>query len=400
MRAERGFLTHLFIVSTICLSLAAGAGAQTEADLWGMKVANTWQYAGSGPNVTYQWGTTVVAVDTTTIPGTTTYYVEGGDVAEGVEDRSWYVAGPTELSLRKREFRDLTQTTVWNTLSLPAGLRVVLNPIVVGAYWTDTINGTFDGSPITITAENWVLSHEVVAVPKGTYKAYKVRSVLTFTGAETMAEERMFWFVPSIGVVKDSYDAAYTEELSSTNVTLPAGVTFLDVPSTGFAHAQIEAITAAGITGGCTAGPPPQFCPDDTITRAQMAVFIITAIGETPSAAAFDANFDDIANDGFAPFINRINELGITGGCGTRAYCPNNSLTRAQMAVFIISAIGEIPSAVAFDANFDDIANDGFAPFINRMNELGITGGCGGRGYCPGDPQTRAQMAVFITTAF
>ena len=131
-----------------------------------------------------------------------------------------------------------------------------------------------------------------------------------------------------------------------------------------------------------------------------MAVFIVSAMGETPSTAAYNAYFDDIADDGFAPFINRMNELGITSGCGPRAYCPNDLLTRQQMAVFIIAAMGETGSSAAHNANFDDIANDGFAGFINRMTELGITGGCGGRNYCPGNSTNRAMMAVFLVTAF
>jgi hypothetical protein len=49
---------------------------------------------------------------------------------------------------------------------------------------------------------------------------------------------------------------------------------------------------------------------------------------------------------------------------------------------------------------FDDIEEAGFAGFINRMNELGITGGCGGRNYCPSASTSRAMMAVFLVTAF
>ena len=93
-------------------------------------------------------------------------------------------------------------------------------------------------------------------------------------------------------------------------------------------------------------------------------------------------------------------ELGITTGCGDRAYCPDALLTRQQMAVFIIAAMGESGSSAAYNVSFDDIANDGFAPFINRMNELGITGGCGDRAYCPSAGTNRAMMAVFLVTAF
>jgi hypothetical protein len=172
---------------------------------------------------------------------------------------------------------------------------------------------------------------------------------------------------------------------------------FNDCPESYWAEDFINTLFYSGVTGGCGGS---NYCPDNPVTRAQMAVFIISAMGETPSTAAYNTHFDDIVNDGFAPFINRMSELEIAAGCGVRAYCPNNLLTRAQMAVFIIAAMGESGSTVAYNTSFDDIANDGFAGFINRMNELGITGGCGDRAYCPGNSTNRAMMAVFLVTAF
>ena len=171
---------------------------------------------------------------------------------------------------------------------------------------------------------------------------------------------------------------------------------FDDCPESHWAEDFINTLSYSGITGGCGGS---NYCPDDSVTRAQMAVFIVSAMGETPSTAATNAYFDDVSEP-YAAFINRMSELGIAAGCGPRAYCPNTLLTRAQMAVFIIAAMGESGSTVGHNTNFDDIANDGFAGFINRMTELGITGGCGGRNYCPGNSTNRAMMAVFLVTAF
>ena len=177
---------------------------------------------------------------------------------------------------------------------------------------------------------------------------------------------------------------------------------FLDAPETslvGDFEDFINTVYYYGITAGCGGG---NYCPEDPVTRKEMATFIVTSMGETPSTAAYNAYFDDIANDTFAPFINRVSELelGISAGCGPRAYCPEVFLTRAQMAVFIIMALGEAGSTATYNAYFDDIANDGFAPYINRMSELGITGGCAPRAYCPNDSTTRAMMAVFLVLAF
>jgi hypothetical protein len=38
--------------------------------------------------------------------------------------------------------------------------------------------------------------------------------------------------------------------------------------------------------------------------------------------------------------------------------------------------------------------------FIEQLAAEGITGGCGGGNYCPADPITRAQMAVFLVRSF
>jgi hypothetical protein len=49
-----------------------------------------------------------------------------------------------------------------------------------------------------------------------------------------------------------------------------------DVPSSHPFFRFVEALAAAGITGGCSAG---SYCPDSPVTRGQMAVFLATALG-------------------------------------------------------------------------------------------------------------------------
>jgi hypothetical protein len=58
----------------------------------------------------------------------------------------------------------------------------------------------------------------------------------------------------------------------------PAVATFNDVPANHIFFRFIEALAAAGITGGCSVNPP-LYCPDDPVTRGQMAVFISRALG-------------------------------------------------------------------------------------------------------------------------
>ena len=56
----------------------------------------------------------------------------------------------------------------------------------------------------------------------------------------------------------------------------PAVATFADVPVGHPQRAFVEALAAAGITGGCGGG---NFCPDAALTRGQMAVFLAAALG-------------------------------------------------------------------------------------------------------------------------
>ncbi len=51
---------------------------------------------------------------------------------------------------------------------------------------------------------------------------------------------------------------------------------FNDVPGSDFGYQYIEALAESGITGGCGGG---NFCPDNPVTRRQMAIFLAKALG-------------------------------------------------------------------------------------------------------------------------
>ena len=177
--------------------------------------------------------------------------------------------------------------------------------------------------------------------------------------------------------------------------------TFEDVTSAQFAFDQIEAISLAGITGGCSTDPS-LFCPDTDITRAQMAVFIENSLGLAPGPSCAGTVFIDVnattVGDLMCRFIEDFAARGITGGCGNGNFCPNDPISRAQMAVFIEAALGN--PANPCTGQFADVTGaNPFCGFIERLAADGITGGCGNGNFCPDDPVTRAQMAVFLVAA-
>jgi hypothetical protein len=186
-----------------------------------------------------------------------------------------------------------------------------------------------------------------------------------------------------------------------------AAATFADVPPSHLFFPFVERLYAAGVTGGC-ATSPLAYCPDSPVTRGQMAVFLLKAAhGPTfvpPPAAGVFA--DVPSTDAFAPWIERLHAEGVTGGCATSPlrYCPSDPVTREQMAVFLLKAVhGSAYAPPAAAGIFADVpAGDLFAPWIERLYAEGVTGGCATSPlqYCPADPVTRGQMAVFLVRAF
>ena len=183
--------------------------------------------------------------------------------------------------------------------------------------------------------------------------------------------------------------------------------TFADVPVDYWAWSFVERLYAAGITGGCATNPL-RYCPEDTVTRAQMAVFLLRGIhtsAYTPPAVGAGTGFGDVPTSYWAAaFIKQLAVEGITSGCGGGNYCPESPVTRAQMAVFLLKAkygASYVPPAVGTSTGFGDVPPDYWAAaFIKQLVTEGITAGCGSGNYCPEQPVTRAQMAVFLVRTF
>ena len=168
-----------------------------------------------------------------------------------------------------------------------------------------------------------------------------------------------------------------------------------------------------GITTGCTA---TTFCPTTTITRGQIATFIIRSMNgdpcpnNTPCTGGFTYTaapyFTDVlAADSDFPYVQKLRDLGITSGCTATTFCPNDMVPRWAAAVLIVR--GKLKS-LAGDAftypstpSFEDVApSSSTFPYIQKLFELGITSGCTATTFCPDDLITRQQAAVFIVRAF
>ncbi len=179
--------------------------------------------------------------------------------------------------------------------------------------------------------------------------------------------------------------------------------TFADVPSSYWAASWIERLYAAGITGGC-AFNPLQYCPEDSVTRAQMAVFLERGIhGSSFNPPVVTLTFTDTASNFAQYWIEALKNDGITSGCGPSLYCPDASTTRAEMAIFLLRSehgASYVPPA-ASGTLFSDVPSSYWAAaWIEQLANEGITSGCGTNLYCPDATVTRAQMAVFLVRTF
>ena len=154
--------------------------------------------------------------------------------------------------------------------------------------------------------------------------------------------------------------------------------------------ADIQWLFYAGITKGCS---DERFCPEDPVTRGQMAAFLNRALHLAPSATDY---FSDDNASIFEADINALAAAGITKGCTATTFCPTADVTRGQMAAFLVRALGLPGTTTDY---FTDDNGTTFESDINRLAAAGITKGCTATTFCPDLNVTRGQMAAFLHRA-
>lgn len=176
-------------------------------------------------------------------------------------------------------------------------------------------------------------------------------------------------------------------------------------------YSDILKIARRKVTVGCgvNAQGQPLYCPNDSVTREQMAAFITRALGEFSPPTPPSQHFNDVppANI-FYNFIDRMAVLNITLGCDSAPnYCPTLVVAHEQMATFIVRALhppGPYNPPTPPSQRFTDVAPANvFYAFIDEYAARGIWRGCDdvpGAYFCPSGAVTRAQMAHILVQAF
>jgi hypothetical protein len=163
---------------------------------------------------------------------------------------------------------------------------------------------------------------------------------------------------------------------ASTNIQ----VDFLDMPPTNPFHDFVVKVARNGVTAGCGSG---NYCGTQQVTRAQMAVFLLKSkYGATHQPPMCSGSvFGDVPCTGgpFDPWIEELAALGITGGCGGGNYCPGNPVTRGQMAIFLLKTLEEssyVPPPGTGTVFADVPISHQFVAWIEELYDRNITGGC------------------------
>jgi hypothetical protein len=158
------------------------------------------------------------------------------------------------------------------------------------------------------------------------------------------------------------------------------------------------------VSAGCGLDPRA-FCPDAPVTRGQLAALLLRA--ESPKRMPLPcaaAPFDDVScTNPFAPWIAALAARGLTAGCGPRLYCPEQPVSREELAVLLVRLVAgtDIVPALCTETNFGDVpCSSPFAPWIQELVRRGIAAGCAPGRFCPAGAATRAEIAALLTRAF
>ncbi|MPZ53521.1 MAG: hypothetical protein GEU79_12445, partial [Acidimicrobiia bacterium] len=197
---------------------------------------------------------------------------------------------------------------------------------------------------------------------------------------------------------------------TSTTTTAPPPTTvpepephpgFDDVPSDHLFFEDIIWLATEGITIGCNPPENSLFCPEDSVTRGQMAAFLTRAL-DLP--VAIDDHFDDDDNSVFEDDINRLAESGITFGCNppvNDGFCPDNTVLRQEMASFLVRGY-DLDGADPASDRFSDDDGSVHEADIEALAAAAVTLGCNPPDntlFCPLEDVLRQQMAAFLHRA-
>ena len=183
-----------------------------------------------------------------------------------------------------------------------------------------------------------------------------------------------------------------------SSLTLGDGQSYAFTDISNSVHkSDINAIAELRITFGCNPPENTLFCPLNSVTRGQMAAFLSRALALPVPTQDF---FTDDETSIFENDINRlISVAGTDLSCASGRYCPNEFITRAEMALFLQRATGLQATG---EVSFVDAIGNPYEAEINILGDTGISKGCNpptNDRFCPDRTVLRQEMASFLIRA-
>jgi hypothetical protein len=184
--------------------------------------------------------------------------------------------------------------------------------------------------------------------------------------------------------------------------------TFADVPFDHWAHDEIEKLYQEGFIAGCSEAPL-LYCPEDTMIRAESAVFVergIWGAGYLPPEPEKPIFADVGLHEWYAKWASALWEDGYTAGCGRDplVYCPMREHTREEGTVFFLRMM-EGPAYVPPEpvGLFADVPVESWgAKWIEAAYNADLIPACEQQPelrFCPHDPLDRAMAAHMMVQA-
>lgn len=162
-------------------------------------------------------------------------------------------------------------------------------------------------------------------------------------------------------------------------------------------EAAIKAIANVGVTTGCNP-TLDRYCPSRGVTRAEMAAFLLRALGDATPPTTTGTFTDVPAGAWYTAPVERLAELGISVGYGDGTFRPTAQVSRAEMAVFLTRAFDFLAEGEPAGV-FADVPNDAwYAGAVEGIRAAGVTAGCSTEplNYCPEAAVARDAMASFL----
>ena len=129
-------------------------------------------------------------------------------------------------------------------------------------------------------------------------------------------------------------------------------------------------------------------------------VMVICMMPVMAFAATSNAAYSDISGEKCEGAVNVLDALGVVDGYEDGTYRPDQTVTRAEMAKLIITALGVADYASATNSSYSDMALAQWAiPYVEYATNLNIVEGVGGGRFSPGNPVTYEQAATMIVRA-